>query len=81
MIKAAQERRYDGRVIDTELRNPDFVAYGKAFGAHAERLAGPDELPGALQAGQAPQRAQPVSCWTSSWRRPSTEDFQGLQVD
>ena len=49
MIKAAQERRYDGRVIDTELRNPDFVAYGKAFGAHAERLAGPDELPGALQ--------------------------------
>jgi acetolactate synthase-1/2/3 large subunit len=50
MIKAAQERRYDGRVIDTELRNPDFVAYGKAFGAHAERLAGPDELSGALSA-------------------------------
>lgn len=50
MIKAAQERRYDGRVIDTELRNPDFVAYGKAFGAHAERLAGPDEIEGALKA-------------------------------
>ena len=50
MIKAAQERSYGGRVIDTELRNPDFVAYGKAFGAHAERLAGPDELPGALRA-------------------------------
>ncbi len=50
MIKAAQERRYDGRVLDTELRNPDFVAYGRAFGAHAERLAGPDELAGALAA-------------------------------
>jgi thiamine pyrophosphate-dependent acetolactate synthase large subunit-like protein len=50
MIKAAQERRYGGRVLDTELRNPDFVAYGRAFGAHAERLAGPDELPGALAA-------------------------------
>jgi acetolactate synthase-1/2/3 large subunit len=49
MIKAAQERSYGGRVIDTELRNPDFVAYGKAFGAYAERLAGPDELPGALR--------------------------------
>jgi thiamine pyrophosphate-dependent acetolactate synthase large subunit-like protein len=47
MIKAAQERRYD-RVIDTELRNPDFVAYGRAFGAHAERLSGAEELPGAL---------------------------------
>jgi acetolactate synthase-1/2/3 large subunit len=50
MIKAAQERRYDGRVIDTVLRNPDFVAFGKAFGAWAERLAGPNELAGALQA-------------------------------
>ncbi|HEY7295873.1 MAG TPA: thiamine pyrophosphate-binding protein [Dehalococcoidia bacterium] len=50
MIKAAQERRYDGRVIDTELRNPNFVAYGRAFGAHAEKLAGADELPQALAA-------------------------------
>jgi thiamine pyrophosphate-dependent acetolactate synthase large subunit-like protein len=48
MIKAAQKMRYDGRVLDTELRNPDFVAFGKAFGAHAEKLAGPDELAGAL---------------------------------
>jgi acetolactate synthase-1/2/3 large subunit len=50
MIKAAQERRYDGRVIDTELRNPNFVAYGRAFGAHAEKLAGAEELPQALAA-------------------------------
>jgi acetolactate synthase-1/2/3 large subunit len=50
MIKAAQERRYDGRVIDTVLHNPDFVAYAKAFGAHAEKLAGPGELEGALRA-------------------------------
>ena len=50
MIKAAQERRYDGRVIDTELRNPDFVAYARAFGAYAEQLAGPAELAGAIAA-------------------------------
>ena len=49
MIKAAQERRYDGRVIDTVLRNPDFVAYARAFGAYAEKLSGPGELAGALQ--------------------------------
>ncbi|MGH2353751.1 MAG: thiamine pyrophosphate-binding protein [Chloroflexota bacterium] len=55
MIKAAQERRYDGRVIDTELRNPDFVAYGRAFGAYAERLAGPEDLAGALAAAWARQ--------------------------
>ncbi len=50
MIKASQERRFGGRVIDTVLRNPDFVAYGKAFGAHAEKLAGPKELSAALKA-------------------------------
>ena len=50
MIKASQERRFGGRVIDTVLRNPDFVAYGKAFGAHAEKLAGPHELSAALKA-------------------------------
>ena len=49
MIKAAQSMRYSGRVLDTVLRNPDFVAYGKAFGAHAEKLSGPDEIAGALK--------------------------------
>ena len=50
MIKASQERRYSGRVIDTVLRNPDFVAYARAFGAYGEKLAGPGDLAGALKA-------------------------------
>ena len=29
-----QERHYPGRVVGTDLRNPDFVAYARAFGAH-----------------------------------------------
>ena len=49
MIKAAQQRR-NGKVLDTDLRNPDFVALGRAFGAHAERLSHIDELPGAMTA-------------------------------
>ncbi|MGI8424850.1 MAG: thiamine pyrophosphate-binding protein [Chloroflexota bacterium] len=52
MIKAAQERRYDGRVIDTVLRNPDFVAYGRAFDAHAEKLASPNEVADAIRAAR-----------------------------
>jgi acetolactate synthase-1/2/3 large subunit len=50
MIKAAQERRFGGRVIDTELRNPDFVAFARSFGAHAERIGAASELPDALRA-------------------------------
>src|SRR5471030_1601059 len=31
-IRMHQERDYPGRVVATELKNPDFVAYAKAFG-------------------------------------------------
>jgi acetolactate synthase-1/2/3 large subunit len=37
-IRMHQERRFPGRVIGTDLVNPDFVAYAQAFGAHAERV-------------------------------------------
>ncbi|NDE77045.1 MAG: hypothetical protein EB039_13445 [Proteobacteria bacterium] len=52
MIKASQERRYGGRVIDTVLRNPDFVAFGRSFGAHAEKLHGPEEIGDAIRAAR-----------------------------
>jgi acetolactate synthase-1/2/3 large subunit len=32
-IRMHQERAYPGRVIATNLRNPDFVAYAESFGA------------------------------------------------
>lgn len=34
-IRMHQERHYPGRVIATDLHNPDFVAYACAYGAHA----------------------------------------------
>ena len=49
MIKASQERRYGGRVIDTVLRNPDFVGFARSFGAHAEKLHGPGEIAEAIK--------------------------------
>jgi acetolactate synthase-1/2/3 large subunit len=41
-IRMHQERDYPGRVIGTDLRNPDFAAYARAFGgfgATVERTA------------------------------------------
>jgi acetolactate synthase-1/2/3 large subunit len=35
-IRMHQERHYPERVVATELRNPDFAAYARAFGAHGE---------------------------------------------
>jgi acetolactate synthase-1/2/3 large subunit len=38
-IRMHQEREYPGRVYGTELNNPDFAAYARAFGGHGETVA------------------------------------------
>jgi len=51
-IRMHQERQYPGRVIGTDLRNPDFAAYARAhggFGATVERTA---DFPAAFAAAR-----------------------------
>jgi acetolactate synthase-1/2/3 large subunit len=43
-IRMHQEREYPGRVIATELVNPDFMALARAYGAHGERVTRTDEF-------------------------------------
>jgi acetolactate synthase-1/2/3 large subunit len=47
-IRMHQERRFPGRVIGTSLTNPDFAAYGRAFGAEGETLDEPGDLAAAV---------------------------------
>ena len=37
-IRMHQERDFPGRVVGTDIVNPDFVAMASAFGCHAERV-------------------------------------------
>jgi len=37
-IRMHQEREYPGRVYGTELKNPDFAAYARAFGGNGETV-------------------------------------------
>jgi len=37
-IRMHQEREYPGRISGTELRNPDFAAYARAFGGYGETV-------------------------------------------
>jgi acetolactate synthase-1/2/3 large subunit len=48
-IRMHQERHYPGRVVGTDLRNPDFVAYAQAFGAHGELVERTEDFPDALE--------------------------------
>jgi len=43
-VKRMQEDDYGGRVIASELRNPDFVRLGESFGVHAARAETPKNL-------------------------------------
>jgi acetolactate synthase-1/2/3 large subunit len=43
-VKRMQEDDYDGRVIASELRNPDFVRLAESFGVPAARTQSPDGL-------------------------------------
>jgi acetolactate synthase I/II/III large subunit len=47
-IRMHQERNYPGRVVGTDLRNPDFVAYARAFGAHGALVERSEDFAGAL---------------------------------
>jgi len=55
-IRMHQERRFPGRVVATDLVNPDFVALAESFGAYAERVETTQAFPQAFQRAAAARR-------------------------
>jgi acetolactate synthase-1/2/3 large subunit len=52
-IRMHQERDYPGRVIATDLRNPDFAAYARAFGGYGAVVEKSADFPAAFAAARA----------------------------
>jgi acetolactate synthase-1/2/3 large subunit len=48
-IRMHQEREYPGRISGTELRNPDFAALARAYGAHGETVTTTEEFAPAFE--------------------------------
>jgi acetolactate synthase-1/2/3 large subunit len=48
-IRMHQERHFPGRVVGTDLANPDFAAFARAFGAHGETVTETSAFPAALE--------------------------------
>ena len=48
-IRMHQERHYPGRVMATDLVNPDFAAFARSFGAYGERVESTDAFGSALE--------------------------------
>jgi acetolactate synthase-1/2/3 large subunit len=52
-IRMHQEREYPGRVIATELVNPDFAAYARSFGGFGATVEKTDDFAAAFRAAEA----------------------------
>ena len=52
-IRMHQEREYPGRIIATDLRNPDFAGYARAFGGFGVSVERTADLPPAFKEAQA----------------------------
>jgi acetolactate synthase-1/2/3 large subunit len=48
-IRMHQERQYPGRVIGTDLENPDFPALAHAYGAFGVRVERTEDFEGAFE--------------------------------
>jgi len=48
-IRMHQEREFPGRVTATQLSNPDFAAYARAFGGHGETVEETSEFSSAFE--------------------------------
>jgi len=55
-IRMHQEKHYPGRVSATDIRNPDFAAYARSFGAWAATVERTDEFPKAFADARAAGR-------------------------
>jgi acetolactate synthase-1/2/3 large subunit len=63
-IRMHQERRFPGRVIGTDLVNPDFVALARAYGAAGERVHDAAGFPAAFERARAADRPAVVELVT-----------------
>jgi acetolactate synthase-1/2/3 large subunit len=52
-IRMHQEREYPGRISATQLRNPDFPAYARAFGGFGAAVERTEDFPDAFKEAQA----------------------------
>jgi acetolactate synthase-1/2/3 large subunit len=55
-IKGSQQKECDGRTVDTDLVNPDFVKFAKSFGAYAVRVDNLSNFKSILQDALAADR-------------------------
>ena len=62
-IRMHQEKHYPGRVSATQLKNPDFAEYARAFGGHGETIRHHDEFGPAYERAVASGKPAILHCF------------------
>ena len=78
-IRMHQEREYPGRVSGTELKNPDFSAYAKAFDGHGERVERTEEFAPALARARASGLPSILHCFIDPEAITPTGTLSGMR--
>ena len=77
-IRMHQEQNYPGRVIATDLHNPDFAALARSYGAHAETVTRTQDFPGAFERAVNAGRAALIELRTDPEAITPTRTLSGL---
>ncbi|WP_298364534.1 thiamine pyrophosphate-binding protein [uncultured Bradyrhizobium sp.] len=79
-IRMHQERDYPGRVVGTQLKNPDFALYAKAFGGHGERVERTEDFAPAFERALASGKPAILHCLVDQRALSVGKDFAPSQA-
>ncbi|MGY3590175.1 acetolactate synthase-1/2/3 large subunit [Bradyrhizobium sp. USDA 4341] len=79
-IRMHQERDYPGRVVGTQLKNPDFALYAKAFGGHGERVERTEDFAPAFERALASGKPAILHCLVDQRALSVGKDFMPEQA-
>jgi len=80
-IRMHQERNYPARVIGTDLKNPDFAAYARAFGGFGARVERTPDFPEAFAAARASGLPSIIHLMMDPDRITPTANLSALRAD
>jgi acetolactate synthase-1/2/3 large subunit len=75
-IRMHQERDYPGRVVATQLRNPDFAGYARTFGGFGARIEHTEQFAPAFEAALSSGKPAILHCLLDQRAQSHVRDFE-----
>ena len=80
-IKGSQQKYYDGRIIDVDLCNPDFVKFAESFGVHGIRVEDLSRFKSVFQEALAQNRPSLIEVVIGDRQQELIDGIEWLRSD